>query len=99
MYGNLKKNPLSLMLYTVMKNLKDLGYLIKIYALEDGNAMSLWEIIGNVSVLSAERFIYIDWSLFDGVIADSLEDKRAISSLMQEPFCSVPLIWMVHEDT
>ncbi|CAH9130043.1 unnamed protein product, partial [Cuscuta epithymum] len=97
--GNLKKNPLSLMLYTVMKNLKDLGYLIKIYALEDGNAMSLWEIIGNVSVLSAERFIYIDWSLFDGVIADSLEDKRAISSLMQEPFCSVPLIWMVHEDT
>nr|GLL23373.1 uncharacterized protein LOC109187967 [Ipomoea trifida] len=97
--GDMKKNQLSLMLYTVMKNLKGLGYLIKIYALEDGNASSLWETIGKVSVLDAERYSYIDWSIFDGVIADSLEDKRAISSLMQEPFCSVPLIWIIHQDT
>ncbi|RAL43748.1 hypothetical protein DM860_014249 [Cuscuta australis] len=87
------------MLYTITKYLKELGYLIKVYALEEGNARPLWEKIAEVSVLVAERYSSIDWSIFDGVIADSLEDKRAISSLMQEPFCSVPLIWMIHEDT
>lgn len=35
---------------------------------------------------------------FEGVIVDSLEAKEVISSLMQEPFCSVPLIWIIQED-
>nr|GMC77315.1 uncharacterized protein LOC109187967 [Ipomoea batatas] len=35
-----------------------------IYALEDGNASSLWETIGKVSVLDAERYSYIDWSMY-----------------------------------
>ncbi|KAK4359711.1 hypothetical protein RND71_021940 [Anisodus tanguticus] len=98
--GNMRKDPLSLMLSTVVKNLRGLGYMIKIYAMEDGNARSIWEEIGGqVSILTAERYGLIDWSIFDGVIADSLEDKNAISSLMQEPFCSVPLIWIIQQDT
>ncbi|XP_060182688.1 uncharacterized protein LOC132612607 isoform X2 [Lycium barbarum] len=98
--GNMRKDPLSLMLSTVVKNLRGLGYMIKMYAVEDGNARSIWEEIGGqVSILTAERYDLIDWSIFDGVIADSLEDKNAISSLMQEPFCSVPLIWMIQQDT
>ncbi|KAG7992813.1 hypothetical protein I3843_02G147000 [Carya illinoinensis] len=36
---------------------------------------------------------------FEGIIVDSLEVKEAISSLMQEPFCSVPLVWIIQEDT
>ncbi|KAL2555557.1 UDP-Glycosyltransferase superfamily protein [Forsythia ovata] len=98
--GNMKKDPSSLILYTVMKNLKGLGYLLKIYAIEDGDARPIWEEIGGqVSILSPERYGYIDWSIFEGIIADSLEVKDAISSLMQEPFCSVPLIWIIQEDT
>ncbi|KAK4435883.1 hypothetical protein Salat_0751900 [Sesamum alatum] len=98
--GNMKKDPSTLMLYSVMKNLKGLGYLLKIYALGDGRARTVWqEIGGHVSMLTPERYGYIDWSIFDGIILDSLEAKDAISSLMQEPFCSVPLIWIVQEDT
>ncbi|XP_051116209.1 uncharacterized protein LOC127241290 isoform X2 [Andrographis paniculata] len=98
--GNMKKDPSTLMLYSVIKNLKGLGYLFKIYAMGDGGALSVWqEIGGQISILSPERYGHIDWSIFEGVVADSLEAKDAISSLMQEPFCSVPLIWIIQEDT
>ncbi|KAF5453388.1 hypothetical protein F2P56_028293 [Juglans regia] len=98
--GNMKKNPESLMLITVMKNLQKLGYVLKIFATEDGQARSMWEQIGGqLSILSPERYSHIDWLIFEGIIVDSLEVKEAISSLMQEPFCSVPLVWIIQEDT
>lgn len=98
--GKMKKNPQSLMLITVMKNLQKLGYALKIFALEDGNARSMWEQIGGwLSILGPEQYGHVDWSIFEGVIVDSLEAKEAISSLMQEPFCSVPLVWIIQEDT
>ncbi|XP_043699892.1 uncharacterized protein LOC122650553 isoform X2 [Telopea speciosissima] len=70
------------------------------YAVGDGQAYSLWEQIGGrITILHPERTVHVDWSMFEGIIVDSLEAKEAISSLMQEPFCSVPLIWIIHEDT
>ncbi|KAL3649966.1 hypothetical protein CASFOL_006369 [Castilleja foliolosa] len=98
--GNMKEDPAALMLYSVIKNLKDLGYLFKLYALGDGRARSIWqEIGGQVSILSPEGFGYIDWSIYEGIVVDSLEAKNVIASLMQEPFCSVPLIWIIQDDT
>lgn len=98
--GNMKNDPASLMLLTVMKNLRGLGYMLQIYATEDGKTKSLWEkIVGQVSILSPEKYGHIDWSIFDGIVVDSLEANDAVSSLMQEPFCSVQLIWIVQEDT
>ncbi|AED90750.1 UDP-Glycosyltransferase superfamily protein [Arabidopsis thaliana] len=97
--GNMKKDPRTLMLVTVMKNLQKLGYVFKVFAVENGEARSLWEqLAGHVKVLVSEQLGHADWTIFEGVIADSLEAKEAISSLMQEPFRSVPLIWIVHED-
>lgn len=97
--GNMKKDPRTLLLYTVMKNARELGYFLKIYAIEDGKARSIWERIGGrVSVLSPDRFGHIDWLIFQGIVVDSLAAKDGTSSLMQEPFCSVPLIWMIQED-
>ncbi|CAI9296184.1 unnamed protein product [Lactuca saligna] len=98
--GNMEDDPLSLMLLTVMKNIRGLGYVLQIYATEDGKTKSLWEkIVGQVSILSPENYGHIDWSIFDGIIVNSLEAHNAISSLMQEPFCSVQLIWIIQEDT
>ncbi|XP_039042024.1 uncharacterized protein LOC120180798 [Hibiscus syriacus] len=98
--GNMKKNPQSLMLVTVVKSLQRLGYVFKIYGLGSGEAHAIWEDLNvQFSILGPEQFGHIDWSLFEGVIADSLEAKEAVSSLMQEPFDTVPLIWIIQEDT
>ncbi|KAH1064563.1 hypothetical protein J1N35_029550 [Gossypium stocksii] len=98
--GNMKKNSQSLMLVTVVKSLQRLGYVFKIYALDSGEARGMWEnLSAQFSFFGPEQFGHIDWSMFEGVIADSLEAKEAISSLMQEPFDTVPLIWIVQEDT
>ncbi|KAF3434117.1 hypothetical protein FNV43_RR25220 [Rhamnella rubrinervis] len=98
--GNMKKDSQSLMLITVIRNIKKLGYALKIFAVENGNARSIWEQLGDhISILVPESYSHIDWSIFEGIIVDSIEAKAAISSLMQEPFCSVPLIWIIQEDT
>ncbi|KAI3778351.1 hypothetical protein L2E82_07590 [Cichorium intybus] len=98
--GNMENDPSSLMLFTVMKNLRGLGYMLQIYATEDGKTKSIWEkIVGQVSVLSPENYGHVDWSIFDGIVVNSLEAHNAISSLMQEPFCSIQLIWIIQEDT
>ncbi|PRQ56452.1 putative glycosyl transferase, family 1 [Rosa chinensis] len=98
--GNMKKDPHSLMLITVMKNIKKLGYRLKIFSTANGKARKMWEEHGGpISVLAPEKYSLIDWSIFEGLIVDSLEAKELISSLMQEPFCSVPLIWIIQEDT
>ncbi|KAI5399483.1 uncharacterized protein LOC127091508 [Lathyrus oleraceus] len=98
--GHMTVDPQSLMLVTVIQNLQKLGYVFKIFAVGRGNARPMWEKIGDgVSPLSTEQQGQIDWSNFEGVIVDSLEAKEAISSLMQEPFCSVPLIWIIQEDS
>ncbi|KAJ4720680.1 Glycosyl transferase, family 1 [Melia azedarach] len=96
--GNMSKDPQSLMLITVVKNLQRLGYVFKVYSVGSSTARSMWEQVGGqISVLGPEQYGHIDWSIFDGIIADSLEAKEAISSLMQEPFHSIPLIWIIQE--
>ncbi|KAK4799751.1 hypothetical protein SAY86_025116 [Trapa natans] len=97
--GNMKMDPQSLMLFTVVKNLHKLGYTFKIYAIEDGPARSMWETIGtHIWILDPEHYGHIDWSIYEGVLVSSVEPKEAISSLMQEPFCSLPFIWVIQED-
>ncbi|XP_020222304.1 uncharacterized protein LOC109804837 isoform X2 [Cajanus cajan] len=96
--GHTTIDPQSLMLVTVIRNLQKLGYAFKIFAVGHGKAHSIWENIGGgISPLSTKQQGLIDWSIFEGIIVDSLEAKEAVSSLMQEPFCSVPLIWIIQE--
>ncbi|XP_071721823.1 uncharacterized protein [Rutidosis leptorrhynchoides] len=97
--GSMKKDANSLMLITVMNNLQKIGYFLKIYVVKDGPARSMWEQISGVSLLGPELHGHIDWSRYEGVIVNSLEAKDAISSLMQDPFHTVPLVWIIQEDT
>jgi hypothetical protein len=89
----MKKDPLTLMLLTIAKSLQSLGYILKIYAVKDGEARSIWEtIVGQVPVLRPEKFDVIDWTGFEGVIADSLEAEGAISRYgIASPLCWSPL--------
>ncbi|XP_068646128.1 uncharacterized protein [Aristolochia californica] len=98
--GNMKKDPSSLLLLTVVKRLQQIGYKPKIFAIEHGEAYSLWEQIGcEMSILGSGGSSHVDWSMFEGVILTTFEAEKAISSLMQEPFSSIPVIWTVLEDT
>ncbi|ONK57001.1 uncharacterized protein A4U43_C10F15520 [Asparagus officinalis] len=71
----------------------------EVYALEDGEAHSSWEHAGSqVSVVPSDSYSTIDWSIYEAVILSSLEAKSVISSFMEHPFDSVPLVWLIHED-
>lgn len=98
--GNLNNDSQSLMLLTLVKGLKELGYIFTVFALENGEAHSSWENVGcQVSILSSDGYDSVDWSNYEGVILVSLEAQRVMSSFMHEPFTSIPIIWLVQEDT
>ncbi|KAK9124043.1 hypothetical protein Sjap_013645 [Stephania japonica] len=95
--GKMDRDPLSMKLFTVLKSLKELQYKLVMFAVKDGKARPYWEQIGGrVFILSSTSSGLID--CFEGVIASSLEAKKVIPSLLQDPFCSVPLIWIIGED-
>ncbi|KAK9095821.1 hypothetical protein Sjap_021318 [Stephania japonica] len=96
--GKMIREPNSMMVFSIVKNLKERQYAIAIFAMEDGPARSYWEELGSkVSILSLS--VLTDWTIFEGIIASSLEAKTLIPSLMQGPFYSVPLIWIIGENT
>ncbi|CAA7410594.1 unnamed protein product [Spirodela intermedia] len=96
--GRTQKDPTSVLLFTVSKGLQEIGYHLTIFAFEDGDALPCWEEIGgNISMLGSDYIT--DWSIFEGVILCSAEAGVAIPSLMHEPFHSVPVIWIIQEDT
>ncbi|XP_078446174.1 uncharacterized protein LOC144715150 [Wolffia australiana] len=95
--GRVEKGPTSVLLFTVLKGLKDIGYHSKIFAVEDGDAEAYWKEIGG-EITTLNRHSVTDWSIFEGVILCSAESGVAISSLMKEPFLSVPVIWIIQED-
>ncbi|MQL84143.1 hypothetical protein Taro_016659 [Colocasia esculenta] len=96
--GRMQKDSSSLLLLTLAKSLKELSYNLTVFAVNGGEAHPHWELVGG-RVYMLDRDNYIDWSIFEGVILSSLEARVAISSLVQEPFDHVPLIWIVLEDT
>ncbi|KAM0949480.1 putative glycosyl transferase, family 1 [Dioscorea sansibarensis] len=97
--GNMNSNPQSLMLLSIVKGLQELDYKFSGFALREGEIRPLWEdVCCEVSILRDEDSTPVDWSNYEGVILSSLEGKKVIPSLMQEPFCSIPLLWFIHED-
>ncbi|KAJ4802999.1 UDP-Glycosyltransferase superfamily protein [Rhynchospora pubera] len=89
-----------LMLLTLTKGLTELGYRFTVFTFEDGGGHYLWQNIGyQVHLVDYQGLMSIDWSNYEGVILASLEGQRVLSSLMQDPFLSIPLIWLIHEDT
>ncbi|XP_071691095.1 uncharacterized protein [Rutidosis leptorrhynchoides] len=99
-FADLLPDSQQILMVTVAVALKEFGYEFEVYSLEDGPVHSIWKTIGvpvNIVYASDKTAIAIDWLNYDGVLVNSLAAKDFISSLMQEPFKSVSLIWTVHE--
>ncbi|GJM91379.1 hypothetical protein PR202_ga07742 [Eleusine coracana subsp. coracana] len=97
--GSMNIDAQSLMLATLAKSLTNLGYEVEVLAFANGKARDIWENICHVQVVNYASLKVFDWSKYNGVLLSSLEGKRVVSILMQEPFQSLPVVWLIHEDT
>ncbi|KAK0580815.1 hypothetical protein LWI29_006556 [Acer saccharum] len=101
-FADLLVDPQQLLMVTVAVALKEIGYAIKVYSLEDGPAREVWENIEAPVIIvqtSIEMGTSVNWLNYDGILVNSIEAKGVIASLTQEPFKSLPLIWTIHERT
>ncbi|KAA3475229.1 Chromosomal replication initiator DnaA [Gossypium australe] len=98
-FADLLVDPQQLLMVTIANALREIGYEIQVYSIEDGPAYNVWQNMGvPVTVLKFNPSgIGVDWLNYDGILVSSLEAKSVFSSFMQEPFKSLPLIWTIHE--
>ncbi|KAH9731720.1 glycos transf 1 domain-containing protein [Citrus sinensis] len=101
-FPDLLIDPQQLQMVTIAIALREIGYAIQVYSLEDGRAHEVWRNIGvPVAILQTgrEKASFVNWLNYDGILVNSLEAKVVISNIMQEPFKSLPLVWTIHEGT
>uniref|UniRef100_J3N4M0 Glycosyl transferase family 1 domain-containing protein n=1 Tax=Oryza brachyantha TaxID=4533 RepID=J3N4M0_ORYBR len=96
--GTMNINAQSVMVATLAKSLMNLGYELEVIAFVDGQANDILENICHVNIVSPQSLKSIHWSKYNAVLLSSLEGKRVISILMQEPFQFLPVVWLIHED-
>ncbi|XP_047153515.1 uncharacterized protein LOC124825022 [Vigna umbellata] len=100
-FGELLVDSHQLLMVTVATALQEIGYEIQVFSLEDGPGHNVWRKLGvPISIVRTcdKRNNTVDWLNYDGIIVSSLEAKGAFSCFLQEPFKSIPLIWIVHEN-
>ncbi|KAG2590197.1 hypothetical protein PVAP13_5NG280500 [Panicum virgatum] len=91
---------MQLQMLSVASVLEAMGYEMKVFSLEDGPCGNIWRAIGApVSILPEDANLpnSVDWLDYDGILVNSIEARPVFSSLLHEPFKSVPVIWTVHE--
>ncbi|KAG5565936.1 hypothetical protein RHGRI_001757 [Rhododendron griersonianum] len=101
-FADLLFDPQQILMATVAVAFREIGYQITVYSLEDGPVLAVWKNIGVPVTLIKTREkkdIVVDWLNYDGIIVSSVEAREVFSSLLQEPFKSVPVIWTIHERT
>ncbi|XP_010556580.1 PREDICTED: uncharacterized protein LOC104825864 [Tarenaya hassleriana] len=101
-FADMLADPQQLLMVTVANALQETGYAIEVYSLEDGPVRGIWQKLGApVTILESYHAsnCVIDWLSYDGIIVNSLEARSVFSCVMQEPFKSLPLIWVINEET
>ncbi|KAL6614890.1 hypothetical protein ACP70R_037160 [Stipagrostis hirtigluma subsp. patula] len=99
-FGDLSPGAMQLQMVSVASVLEAMGYEMKVFSLEDGPCANIWRTIGvPVTILPEDTKApnFVDWLDYDGILANSVEARPVFSSLLHEPFKSVPVIWTVHE--
>ncbi|KAF7139562.1 hypothetical protein RHSIM_Rhsim07G0008900 [Rhododendron simsii] len=97
-FADLLVDPQQILMVSVAVALREIGYEIEVYSLEDGPVLAIWKNMG-VPVTIFKADVVVDWLSYDGTIVNSIEAREVLSHLLQEPFKSVPLIWSIHEGT
>ncbi|MED6112412.1 hypothetical protein PIB30_061490 [Stylosanthes scabra] len=100
-FGELLVDSQQLLMVTIGAALVDIGYEIQVFSLKDGPARFAWiNLRVPVTVIRTcdKSYNAVDWLNFDGIIVSSLEAKDAFSCFLQEPFKSLPLLWIIHEN-
>ncbi|ONK68917.1 uncharacterized protein A4U43_C05F17380 [Asparagus officinalis] len=85
---------------SVAAALKEIGYDIQVYSLKDGPIHAAWKTLGMPCIILSMDIkceVTVDWSDYNGIIISSIDARPAISCLLQEPFKSIPVIWIIHE--
>ncbi|VAH77664.1 unnamed protein product [Triticum turgidum subsp. durum] len=99
-FGDLSPDAMQLQMISVASVLEAMGYEMKVFSFGDGPCSSIWRTIGiPVEILPVDTKLLtsIDWLDYDGMLVNSIEARPVFSSLLQEPFKSVPVIWTVQE--
>ncbi|XP_040380696.1 uncharacterized protein LOC102715814 [Oryza brachyantha] len=101
-FGDLSPGAMQLQMVTVASVLEAMGYEMKVFSLKDGSCSNIWRTIGiTVNLLREDTDLHIsvDWLDYDGILVNSIESRPVFSSLLQEPFKSIPVIWNVQESS
>ncbi|GAU41724.1 hypothetical protein TSUD_349860 [Trifolium subterraneum] len=99
-FGELLVDSQQLLMVTITTALLEIGYGIQVFSLEDGPGRNMWRNLRVPITIIHNRNKpdkTVDWLNYDGIIVSSLEAKNAFSCFLQEPFKSVPLIWIIHD--
>lgn len=101
-FANLSPDAMQLQMVSVASVLVAMGYEMEVFSLEDGPCSNIWRIIGvQVKILPVDTKLLtsVDWLDYDGMLVNSIEARPVFSSLLQEPFKSIPVIWTVQESS
>lgn len=99
-FGDLSVDPYQIQMVTVATELREIGYEIEVFSLEDGPVGTVWRDIGlplNVIATNETIKCTVDWLNYNGILVNSLKAVGIFSCLMQEPFRNIPLVWTIHE--
>ncbi|XP_061349831.1 uncharacterized protein LOC133295063 [Gastrolobium bilobum] len=100
-FGELFVDSQQLLMVTIAAALLEIGYAIQVFSLEDGPGRNVWiNLRVPITVIRTcdQPDNTVDWLNYDGIIVSSVEAKGAFSCFLQEPFKSIPLIWIIHEN-
>ncbi|KAL5062353.1 hypothetical protein RYX36_024090 [Vicia faba] len=100
-FGELVVDSQQLLLVTIATALLEIGYRIQVFSLKDGPGRNVWRNLRvPVTIIQTchKPDHTVDWLNYDGIIVSSLEARGAFSCFLQEPFKSIPLIWIIHDN-
>ncbi|KAL5222284.1 hypothetical protein ABZP36_026997 [Zizania latifolia] len=101
-FGHLSPDAMQLQMVSVASVLEAMGYEMKVFSFNDGLCSNVWRTIGitvNFLPENTNLQISVDWLDYDGILVNSIEARPVFSSLLQEPFKSIPVIWNVQESS